>query len=227
MHKLQPIMLKWQQKKSLACAQCCCVTVYAVYRLFCLFKSCSKIVWLCCVHFVFSPYRHSLLSKAFKQYRQRTVLIKWYSQSLCALAFCICSFYAVLHPSYQLAVQTSVSALNSPLYVHTEEGLYSFTPPPPLSSSPPLSFFFASLASEHPLTRSLTSQLTRWASLKCFIQQDWFWNWKLRWWGGGGWAPGVSLRHQVCMQRGRAKEEKRSSHQMNEIPSSGHVIRGA
>lgn len=36
-----------------------------------------------------------------------------------------------------------------------------------------------------------------------------------------------SPRHQVCRQGGRAKEEKRSSKQMNELRSTGHVIRGA
>lgn len=77
-----------------------------------------------------------MLNKHFKQYRPEQ---SWSSGtiSLCALAFCICSFYTVFLPSYQFAAQTPVSTLNSPLYVDTEKGLCSRTPPSP----PPLLFF--------------------------------------------------------------------------------------
>lgn len=101
---------------------------------------------LTCVPILFVCRQHALtiiLNKHFKQYKPEQSWSSGTIGAFVALAFCVCSFYTVFLPSYQLAAQTPVSRLNSPLYVDTERGLCC-SPPSLLSYSfpPPLLFFF-------------------------------------------------------------------------------------
>lgn len=107
---------------------------------------------LTCVPVLFIRWRHALtiiLNKHFKQYKPEQSWSSGTIRAFVALAFCVCSFYTVFLPSYQLAAQTPVSGLNSPLYVDTERGLCC-SPPSLLSSSfPPPLLFSSSLLSDN------------------------------------------------------------------------------
>lgn len=103
---------------------------------------------LTCVPILFIRRQHALtviLNKHFKQYKPEQSWSSGTIRAFVALAFCVCSFYTVFLPSYQLAAQTPVSGLNSPLYVDTERGLCCYPPSLPSSSfypSPSFFFFF-------------------------------------------------------------------------------------
>lgn len=101
---------------------------------------------LTCVPILFIRRQHALtviLNKHFKQYKPEQSWSSGTIGAFVALAFCVCSFYTVFLPSYQLPAQTPVFGLNSPLYVDTERGLCC-SPPSLISSSfsPSSSFFF-------------------------------------------------------------------------------------